>query len=68
MIFLEVLQAPKFTDISLSQWLALTPRQIVKDTLNMTDETLDKLPKDKTLIKPGNTNMTALAGGGRNFK
>ncbi|KAL8400883.1 hypothetical protein RB594_001057 [Gaeumannomyces avenae] len=25
-IFLEVLQAPKFSDISVSQWLALTPR------------------------------------------
>jgi oxalate decarboxylase/phosphoglucose isomerase-like protein (cupin superfamily) len=66
-IFLEVLQAPKFTDISLSQWLALTPRQIVKDTLNLTDATLDNLPKDKTLLKPGNMNMTALAGGGKNF-
>ncbi|KAI1327706.1 Bicupin, oxalate decarboxylase/oxidase [Xylariaceae sp. FL0255] len=61
-IFLEVLQAPKFSDISASQWLALTPRQVVKDTLNLTDEVLDNLPKDKTLIKPGNTNLTALAG------
>lgn len=67
MIFLEVLQAPKFTDISVSQWLALTPRQVVKDTLNLSDETLDKLPKDKTLLKPGNINMTALAGGESNF-
>jgi oxalate decarboxylase/phosphoglucose isomerase-like protein (cupin superfamily) len=67
-IFLEVLQAPKFTDISLSQWLALTPRQVVKDTLNLTDELLDGLPKEKTLIKPGNTNLTALAGNGTAFK
>ncbi|KAK9422566.1 putative Oxalate decarboxylase oxdD [Seiridium unicorne] len=66
-IFLEVLQAPKFTDVSVSQWLALTPRQVVKDTLNLTDETLDQLPKDKTLLKPGNLNMTALAGNGTNF-
>ncbi|KAK4233260.1 RmlC-like cupin domain-containing protein [Achaetomium macrosporum] len=28
LIFLEVLQAPKFTDISVSQWLGLTPKQI----------------------------------------
>lgn len=60
-IFLEVLQAKKFGDISASQWLALTPRQIVKDTLGLSDELLDKLPKDKTLIKAGNTNLTALA-------
>ncbi|KAL7629170.1 hypothetical protein AAE478_000689 [Parahypoxylon ruwenzoriense] len=66
-IFLEVLQAKKFSDISASQWLALTPRQVVKDTLNLTDAVLDNLPKEKTLIKPGNPNMTAIAGGGRNY-
>ncbi len=60
-IFLEVLQAKKFGDISASQWLALTPRQVVKDTLGLSDEVLDAQPKDKTLIKPGNTNLTALA-------
>ncbi|KAI1753621.1 Bicupin, oxalate decarboxylase/oxidase [Xylaria castorea] len=61
-IFLEVLQAKKFSDISASQWLALTPAQIVKDTLNLTDEVIAKLPKEKTLIKPGNANLTAIAG------
>ncbi|KAL8284550.1 hypothetical protein RB600_009115 [Gaeumannomyces tritici] len=65
-IFLEVLQAPKFSDISVSQWLALTPRQVVKDTLGfLPDAVLDKLPKDKTLIKVGNKNMTAIADGGK---
>lgn len=62
-IFLEVLQAPKFSDISVSQWLALTPRQVVKDTLHLPDAVLDKLPKEKTLIKVGNKNMTAIATG-----
>ncbi|KAI1131221.1 Bicupin, oxalate decarboxylase/oxidase [Nemania abortiva] len=61
-IFLEVLQAKKFGDISASQWLALTPRQVVKDTLNLSDDVLDALPKDKTLVKPGNANLTAIAG------
>jgi oxalate decarboxylase family bicupin protein len=67
-IFLEVLQAEKFTDISFAQWIALTPTQVVKDTLNLTDEVIAKIPKEKTLIKTGNRNMTALAGGGRNFQ
>ncbi|KAI0533944.1 oxalate decarboxylase family bicupin [Xylaria digitata] len=62
-IFLEVLQAKKFGDISASQWLALTPRQVVKDTLGLSDEVLDAQPKDKTLIKPGNLNLTAIAAG-----
>ena len=63
MIFLEVLQAPKFSDISVAQWLALTPKQVVKDHLHVSDEFLDSLPKEKQIIVPGNTNMTALAGG-----
>lgn len=60
-IFLEVLDQTKFTDISVAQWLALTPKQVVKDTLKLPDETLDNLPKQKTYLKPGNRNMTALA-------
>jgi oxalate decarboxylase family bicupin protein len=63
-IFLEVLQAERFTDISVAQWLALTPRQVVKDHLNLPDNVLNALPRDKTLIKTGNTNLTALAGNG----
>lgn len=61
-IFLEVLKQPKFTDISVAQWLALTPRQVVKDTLGLPDSTQDNLPKEKTYLKPGNRNLTALAG------
>ncbi|KAG0645903.1 Oxalate decarboxylase [Hyphodiscus hymeniophilus] len=61
-IFLEVLQQPKFTDISVAQWLALTPKQVVKDTLHLPDSVLDNLPKTKTYLKVGNQNLTALAG------
>jgi hypothetical protein len=61
-IFVEVLQQAKFTDISVAQWLALTPKQVVQDTLHLPDETLDNLPKTKTYIKAGNKNLTALAG------
>ncbi|XWX01169.1 hypothetical protein V2A60_009195 [Cordyceps javanica] len=60
LVFLEVLLAPKFTDISVAQWLALTPKQVVKDHLNLPDSLLDKIPKDKTILKQGNANMTAV--------
>lgn len=60
-IFLEVLQATKFTDISAAQWLALTPKQVVQDHLNLPDAVWENLPKEKEYIKQGNTNMTALA-------
>ncbi|PQE17262.1 oxalate decarboxylase family bicupin protein [Rutstroemia sp. NJR-2017a BVV2] len=60
-VFLEVLQQPVFSDISVAQWLALTPRQVIKDTLGLPDSTLDALPKEKTYLKTGNANLTALA-------
>lgn len=57
-VVLEVLQASKYEDISLSQWIALTPPQIFKDTLNLTDEVINAQPKTKTILKPGSTNST----------
>ncbi|TAQ90162.1 hypothetical protein B7494_g1458 [Chlorociboria aeruginascens] len=60
-IVLEMLKQPKFTDISVAQWLALTPRQIVLDTLHLPNDTLNNLPQEKQYIKQGNLNLTALA-------
>jgi oxalate decarboxylase family bicupin protein len=65
--YLEVLQADKFTDISVAQWLAITPKQIVQDQLHLSSQVLDGLPKEKTWTKSGNTNLTALAGNGTAF-
>lgn len=62
-VYLEVLQQPKYTDVSLSQWIKLVPRQIVTDTLHLPDSLLDSLPEDKQFIVQGNRNLTALAGG-----
>lgn len=42
-----------YTDISLGQWLALTPPQVVKDTLNLSDETIGQLSKEKPLVVNG---------------
>ncbi|KAL8744288.1 MAG: hypothetical protein Q9190_003448 [Brigantiaea leucoxantha] len=43
-VFLEVLQAPKFTDISVNQWLALTPSQVVEETMNLPADVVENLP------------------------
>ncbi|KAK4160547.1 Bicupin, oxalate decarboxylase/ oxidase [Cladorrhinum sp. PSN259] len=67
LIFLEVLQAPKFSDISVAQWLALTPKQVVKDHLHLPDSVIDNLPKEKPIVLPGDKNLIALAGGGSAF-
>jgi oxalate decarboxylase family bicupin protein len=52
-VFLEVLQADHFSDISLGQWLALTPSQIVMDTVNLTAETVSQFKKEKQYIVMG---------------
>jgi hypothetical protein len=46
----EVLQAPVYNDISVAQWLGLTPKQAVKDHLGFSDETLERLPQAKPYV------------------
>ena len=41
-------------DISLGQWIGSTPRQIVADTLNLNEDTLDKLKSEKQYVVSGN--------------
>ncbi|KAJ5937500.1 hypothetical protein N7454_003842 [Penicillium verhagenii] len=53
LMFLEVLQAPQFTDMALGQWIASTPRQIVTDTLNLSNSTLSKLKTAKQYVMAG---------------
>ncbi|KAL9115504.1 MAG: hypothetical protein Q9227_000825 [Pyrenula ochraceoflavens] len=63
LVYLEVLQAPKYTDISLGQWLALTPRQIIEDTLQLPSSVLDAQSQEKQYVIQGNPNLTALVSG-----
>ncbi|KAI0073874.1 oxalate decarboxylase [Panus rudis PR-1116 ss-1] len=51
--FLEIFNAERFQDISLNQWLALTPPDLVKAHLNLDDDTIAHLSKTKpTVIGP----------------
>ncbi|KUJ19438.1 Bicupin, oxalate decarboxylase/oxidase [Mollisia scopiformis] len=52
-IFIEVLQADHFSDISVGQWVGLLPPQIVIDTLNLTNETVSQFKKEKQYIVQG---------------
>lgn len=45
--FLELFNAPRFVDVSLTQWMALTPHELVAAHLNINRDLLDSLPKDK---------------------
>ncbi len=48
--FLEVFNSSHFADISLSQWIAMTPREVVKSILNLPDEFLDTIRKESNPV------------------
>ncbi|MDK8188658.1 oxalate decarboxylase family bicupin [Paenibacillus sp. UMB7766-LJ446] len=45
--FLEMFRSDHFEDISLNQWMALTPEELVRDNLNASPELLHALRKEK---------------------
>ncbi|MEI7025619.1 oxalate decarboxylase family bicupin [Paenibacillus sp. y28] len=45
--FLEMFKSDRFEDISLNQWMALTPHELVADTLHVGPELMDALRKEK---------------------
>lgn len=48
--FLELFKSPRFMDVSLAQWMALTPPELVAAHLNMDRAVIEKLRKDKQPI------------------
>ena len=50
--FLEVFKSSYYTDVSLHQWMALTPPELVEAHLGLGAEVMKALRKSKTLIVP----------------
>jgi oxalate decarboxylase len=52
LIFLEMFHAPRFLDVSLNQWLALTPPELVQAHLNVDQPTIAAISarKDKPIV------------------
>jgi oxalate decarboxylase len=48
--FLEMFRSDHFADVSLNQWLALTPPELVKAHLGIGDDTIAALSKDKPIV------------------
>jgi len=44
------IRAPRFMDVSLKQWMALTPHELVQAHLDIDRGLLDALPKEKQPI------------------
>jgi len=45
--FLEMFKSDRFADVSLNQWMALTPPELVQDNLHVGVELMDALRKQK---------------------
>ncbi|WP_274380740.1 cupin domain-containing protein [Anaerosporobacter faecicola] len=46
-VFLEIFNSKHFADISLAQWIAMTPKEVVKSVLNLSDEFLKNVKKER---------------------
>ncbi|MCS7459152.1 oxalate decarboxylase family bicupin [Paenibacillus doosanensis] len=45
--FLEMFKSSRFADVSLNQWMALTPHELVRNTLHVGPELMNALRKEK---------------------
>lgn len=50
MRFLEMFRSDHYADVSLNQWMALTPVHLIKQHLHLDDATIAKLRKQKDLV------------------
>jgi oxalate decarboxylase len=50
--FLEMFKSSYFADVSLDQWLALTPPELVKAHLELDDRFMQALRRDKFPVVP----------------
>lgn len=54
--YLEMFKSPRYTDVSLQQWLAVIPPELVQNHLHLTQAALTNLPKRKPLVVSGKPN------------
>ena len=54
LVWIEVYKSDHFADVSLTQWLALTPPALVATALNIPVDVVQKLKKEKQYLIKGN--------------
>jgi len=52
LVFMEVFRAERFEEVSLSDWLAHSPAEMVAETLNLDPSVITQFPKDRPEIVP----------------
>jgi oxalate decarboxylase len=50
--FLEMFKSPRYADVSLNQWLALSPPELVRASLDIDEKTVRALRKTKSPVVP----------------
>ncbi|MEU5554492.1 cupin domain-containing protein [Micromonospora sp. NPDC047793] len=50
LVFLEMFRHPRFEDISVMQWMANTPHEVISDTINVSQSLVDALPQSKQVV------------------
>lgn len=50
LVFLEFFRSDHFSDVSLAQWLAMTPNEVVKSCLNLPDDFINSINKTSTPV------------------
>jgi len=50
--FLEIFKSSYYQDVSLANWLTHLPPQLVMDHLEISQETLNKFPREETVVRP----------------
>lgn len=53
LVFLEMFDTPQYEDISLAEWMAHTPHQLVDQHLHVGRAMIDAIPKDEMIVVPG---------------
>jgi oxalate decarboxylase len=48
--YLEIFRAPRFEDLSFSEWLSHTPAELVMAHLNIDRSTYERIPKEKLVV------------------
>ncbi|MGG0718050.1 oxalate decarboxylase family bicupin [Robertmurraya massiliosenegalensis] len=48
--FLEIFKSNRFADVSLNQWMALTPKKLVEEHLNVGSDLMNALQKEKSPV------------------
>lgn len=54
LVWIELYKSDRVADISLAQWLALTPSDTVANVLKVDIEVVEQIKKEKQLLLPGN--------------